>query len=338
MTALEQREKLRDEFFRGTFVLPEVSPFLFARTAANPLGPLVRWLTPEMVGRSDRWFFIGDIHGDLLALHRQLQFIKATEPDFRIVLLGDIADRGKDSAECFLLLLRWAKQYPGQVAWIAGNHDICFSFDEAQGKFASSVEPAEFLDFLNGGPPDTRALRQSLGRTYMRLADGLPRAMFFPDGLLVTHGGFPLVDLQARVAPSPPLEELFFWLNQDDCLQDFTWTRLTTYPKKIPNRFSKGCSYGFKDFEAFCRLFPDGRPVRRLLTGHEHHDEGWVVHEKYAMHPAATLTGFGFATVGSPDKYRDKLFVARHRENQLPQGMEILTDPSETAAFLTANP
>ena len=63
-----------------------------------------------------------------------------------------------------------------------------------------------------------------------------------------------------------------------------------------------------------------------MITGHEHFDEGWMVHATYQEFPAATLTGFGFPTMGGPaaaENYRKSWFVARYRENQLPEPLEI---------------
>lgn len=328
MTAHEELEEIRREIAGGNLELPETSPFPFSRVF-----PQVRFLTKEEVGRAGRWFFLGDIHGDFLALHHQLTFIAAAEPDFRAVLLGDIPDRGSCSAECFLLLLRRARQFPGQIYWIAGNHDTCFSV--ADGKFASSVEPAEFLDFLNGGPEEERPRRRRIGECFMRFAELLPRALVFPDGLLATHGGFPLGDLQAKIPAGSPFEEVFAWINRPEFLQDFTWTRLTRYKRKQPNRERKGCSYGYEDFEAFCRLFPDAHPVRRMITGHEHFDEGWVEHPAYKVNPAATITGFGFPAMGAVagSNYRNSWFVARHREGALPEPLEILVPEPDRLAF-----
>jgi len=329
LDAFAEREEIRRQIAAGTIEFPDASPF--ALCAEHPK---VRILPGESLGAPDRWFFIGDIHGDFLALHSQLAFITKTQPDFRLVFLGDLADRGSDSAECFLLLLRRAMQYPGQIFWIAGNHDICFA--EEDGKFVSSVEPAEFLDFLNGGPETERDQRQKIGRYFLHITGLLPRALIFPDGLLATHGGFPLVDLQKKIPANSPVEEIFASICQSEFLQDFTWTRLTRYKRKIPNRDRKGCSYGFEDFSDFCRLFPASRPVRRMITGHEHFDEGWMLHTTYLEHPVASLTGFGFPVLGGPataENYRKFWFVARHRENDLPEPLEIQVPQHETELF-----
>ncbi len=278
-------------------------------------------------GVPENWFFIGDIHGDFFALSHLLNAIKNCCPDFRIVFLGDMIDRGKYSVECLFLLLSWAEQYPGRIAWIAGNHDIGLYFDEEDRVFRSSVMPAEILDYLNQEDEGSREQRHAIGRLIIRLAAMLPRAILFPDGLLATHGGFPLTDLHEQGLSTTNQEEYLEWLNSDACLQDFTWTRITKYRKRMPNRMSTGCSYGFKDFEAFCGLHPEWFPVKRMITGHEHPEKGWVAFADYVLNPACTIVGFGYDPYyeGPTDMppYRETLVTARYRRDALPEKIDI---------------
>jgi hypothetical protein len=123
------------------------------------------------------------------------------------------------------------------------------------------------------------------------------------------------------------LDDYLSWLNSPECLQDFTWTRINKNRKRLPNRTTKGCSYGYTDFEAFCALKPDLFPVKRMVTGHEHPTSGWEVMESYQTNPAVTMTGFGFdATLEAPFKfynYKHKLIAGRYRLNELPEAIEI---------------
>ena len=277
-------------------------------------------------GIPENWFFVGDIHGDFFALHQTLQKIEKMCPDFRLVFLGDMIDRGLYSAECFLLLVSWAEQYPGRIAWIAGNHDIGLYFDDVEAKFKSSVSPSEMLNYLNE-EGDHRNERFMIGKLLTELAKHLPRAILFPDGLLATHGGFPLVDIHEEGAQKTTREDYLAWLNSDACLQDFTWTRITKYRKKLPNRMSTGCSYGYLDFEAFCNLKPDYFPVKRMITGHEHPENGWMEFADYKMNPALTITGFGYDPYFNGDAdmppYRSSLLAARYRRDALPERIEV---------------
>lgn len=276
-------------------------------------------------GIPENWFFIGDLHGDFFAMHTLLHVIKSLSPDFRIVFLGDLVDRGPHPLECFFLLLRWAREYPGRIAWIAGNHDIALSHDAESGEFRSSVVPSEFVELLNRGD-DMTEFRRAVGRHFIAVTSRLPRAIVFPDGMLATHGGFPHVDRQQETVNVTTRDAFLEWLNSALCLQDFTWTRITRYPRKTPNRYNTGCEYGFKDFEAFCALYakwlPE-QPVQRLITGHEHPRNGCCTFEAYKQNPAISLSGFGFDDIAEGRErfanYREELIVARYRKDSLPE-------------------
>jgi hypothetical protein len=111
----------------------------------------------------------------------------------------------------------------------------------------------------------------------------VPRAVFFPDGLLAAHGGFPLADLHPR------LLETANW-NDPACLTDFVWSR--AHPKarkKLPNRYGRGSQFGYEDFAAFCRLSAVlGRPVTHMLRGHDHVDERYAIYPAYRATPVLT--------------------------------------------------
>lgn len=280
-------------------------------------------------GCPENWFFIGDIHADFYALHAMLQSIQAACPDFRLVFLGDLVDRGELHIESIVLLLVWAIDHPGQIAWIAGNHDIAFSRNTETGLFSSSVSPSEFVDTLNA-EGEQHQLNAAIGQRFIGLTQRLPRALLFHDGLLATHGGFPLTDLHGATAGFSTREEFLFWLNSTECLQDFTWTRITRYRKRMPNRLSKGCSYGFLDFEAFCNLRPEWFPVRRMITGHDHVQEGFHPFPEYLNNPALTLTGFGFDEFMNGDmryaSYRSCLTAGRYQRDALPVKFEVPVD------------
>jgi hypothetical protein len=110
-----------------------------------------------------------------------------------------------------------------------------------------------------------------------------PRALFFPDGLLVAHGGFPLIDLHGDLAASGD------W-NDPRCLTDFVWAR--AHPrarKKLPNRTTRGSQFGYEDFAAFCALSATlGRAVTHMVRGHDHVDERYEIYPAYAGTPVLT--------------------------------------------------
>ena len=176
-------------------------------------------------------------------------------------------------------LFELIQEAPGRVCVIAGNHDEALSYDGS--RFASSVSPSDFADFLNAHLADEWIVRA--GKLALRLTAHVPRALFFPDGLLVAHGGFPLVDLH------PALEANRDW-NDPACLSDFVWAR--AHPRarrKLPNRFSRGSQFGHEDFADFCALTARlDRPITHFVRGHDHVEERYAIYPAYHAHPVLT--------------------------------------------------
>jgi hypothetical protein len=234
-------------------------------------------------GAGQLWI-IGDLHGDLPALAAALAQIRAhaaagegAAP--RIVFLGDFFDDEGFGLEVLLRVYEQILDAPERVCVIAGNHDEALSYDGAH--FASSVAPSDFADFLNANLAHEWIVRAA--KVLVRLIARAPRALFFPDGLLVAHGGFPLSDLHSRLA------ETGDW-NDPACLSDFTWAR--AHPKarkKMPNRFSRGSQFGYEDFADFCAMSAQlGRPVTHMVRGHDHVEERYAIYPAYNAHPVLT--------------------------------------------------
>lgn len=291
-------------------------------------------LSREQAGSMEDWFFIGDLHGDFFALHTLLRQVETLNPNGRVLFLGDMVDRGAMPIECIFLLLEWGLRYPGRLAWIAGNHDIAFSCDHL-GVFSSQVSPAEFLTELNA--KDLFAgTRQQIGHFFIDMARRLPRAFLFPDGLLATHGGFPLSDLQTQGQAITEEQSYLDWLSSDACLKDFTWTRINRVPKRLPDRFSSGAQYGFKDFEAFCQLKPQWFPVTHLVTGHEHPANGFDLHLTYRINQAVTLLGMGLDEITGA--YNDNLYLGRGVTGAVPEVIAVPVDRHELAMLTGGSP
>lgn len=207
-------------------------------------------------------WIIGDLHGDLLALEAALAVIGDEEADAAstIIFLGDLFDDEGLGLEVLLRVFELILAAPQRVCVVVGNHDEALTYDG--NRFASSVSPSDFADFLNANLAHEWIERA--GKLAVRLFAQAPHALFLPDGLLVSHAGFPLSDLHAR------LEETGDW-NDPACLSDFTWTRAhPTARRKMPNRFTRGSQFGYEDFGAFCDLAARlGRPVTHLVRGHD---------------------------------------------------------------------
>lgn len=102
---------------------------LFGFSAAPP---------PPAVPDGTRWYAIGDIHGRLdlyAALIEGIEAEIAAAPglDHRVVLLGDLVDRGPDSAGVIARTRAW--QQRRNVRVLAGNHEEMFlaAFDKVEG-------------------------------------------------------------------------------------------------------------------------------------------------------------------------------------------------------------
>lgn len=252
---------------------------LFDRFRSGPLDQAIR--VGEVDYDAPLWI-IGDLHGDLLALESALALIGTETPDSpppSIVLLGDLFDDEGYGLELLLRVFELILERPGRVCVVVGNHDEALSWDG--GRFASSVSPGDFADFLNANLAHEWIERA--GKLAVRFFAQAPHALFLPDGLLIAHAGFPLTDLHAR------LEETGDW-NDPACLSDFTWTRAhPTARKKMPNRFTRGSQFGREDFDAFCALSARlGRPVTHMVRGHDHVEEGYAIYPAYQSHPMLT--------------------------------------------------
>lgn len=245
--------------------------------------PSDRALRLRDVSDAPLWF-IGDVHGDLLALDTALALIdresrRENAAAVRIVLLGDLFDDGGYGLETLLRVFELMLERAGSVCLLAGNHDEALGYNGA--RFTATVSPSDFSDYLN-----ERLAHEWVGRAGklgVRIIASAPRALFFPDGLLVAHGGFPLTDLHQGLAESGN------W-NDERCLADFVWTR--AHPrarKKLPNRSSRGSQFGYEDFAAFCALSTAlGRPVTHMVRGHDHVDERYEIYPAYAATPVLT--------------------------------------------------
>ncbi|MAB44226.1 MAG: serine/threonine protein phosphatase [Altererythrobacter sp.] len=81
------------------------------------------------VPEGERWYVIGDIHGRLdlfKELKAAIDADDATRPSAKttIVLLGDLMDRGPDSAGVIALARRWGEER--DVRYVSGNHEEMF--------------------------------------------------------------------------------------------------------------------------------------------------------------------------------------------------------------------
>jgi len=269
---------------------------------------------------SDVWF-IGDIHGDMLAFSALTDYARETSkrnqrtPFF--FFLGDLFDDGDLAHGVLVGFFSLLLEFPKQVAFVAGNHDVGLSCDAQSNLFKSSVTPSDFADWLNA--PTTGGEWRELAQVAIAFFRVAPRAVLLPDGTLVSHGGIPLTDRHEKIGK---VEDL----SSEECLEDFVWTRAhETARRKIPNRSTRGCSFGYQDFDEFCDLTAKflSPPVRQLIRGHDHVPERWQLPPKYALHPLLTINAMSWRQRDLFGPFERKPVIARWVRDQLPEVHQI---------------
>jgi len=137
---------------------------------------------------------VGDLHGCSDLLRRFLALRKVHFPQARIIFLGDMIDRGPDSAEVLRLVQEEVAQ--GAVA-LAGNHEAMFlSYLDQPGQGASWLKYGGFemitsygINPAGGDPQDLRdRLRAAMGAETEAWLRALP--LYWQSGNLVAvHAG-----------------------------------------------------------------------------------------------------------------------------------------------------
>jgi Calcineurin-like phosphoesterase len=316
---------------------------LFEDDLIEPKGNVTRVAVPK--NTPEALWYIGDLHGDLLALANAWAYIQdqSKDPEHKphVLFLGDFVDRGGYSRETLLYLFRLIRDNQGRIGVLQGNHDE-ITWDEGACRFRSEVSPAEYVDGLNeilvqGTPSGEDADRIELGKMACEFFAKRPRAVFLPDGLLVAHAGFPHTDLQATLRRPQDL-------NTPACLQDFLWLRISdNAPRKRPNRGTKGCEFGYENFADFCTLATGilDIPTRRMLRGHEHPPSRYAKYPKYNRNPVVTINTM-CRRLEDELSLRVEQFpracVARHVTDCLPQIYQLHIDEAEIRAAYFQEP
>lgn len=99
----------------------------------------------------EKLFIVGDIHGEYHLLEQLLRHWNEEEEE--LVFLGDLADRGPDSRECFLKVKELVEQ--GRAVCVSGNHEVMFLnwLQSPQDRFSAYM--------MNGGRATVESLLYS---------------------------------------------------------------------------------------------------------------------------------------------------------------------------------
>lgn len=299
--ALPEMQELRRRCTELPCMLETAERFL-KRFADTPDAPHACLLHAQ---EQETYWLAGDVHGNVEGLLALYSFVCAharrTGGRHRLVLLGDILDRGEQDLEAAALVqhLLLQENAPAELILVRGNHDMGLACRE-DGTFYSTVSPAETAERLNA--MEDRAAAATLGRAAMlmsRVACCMgeiagPDVTAPEKCLLFTHGGLPHVDLQekmfaaAAAAPPQPEADALAVLPpelREPAAKDYTWVRLVDrLPHKIPNRSASGCQMGTEDVNIFRRLHRrlTGRCISFIVRGHDHEDEGFRLYSAQA--------------------------------------------------------
>jgi serine/threonine protein phosphatase 1 len=128
-----------------------------------------------MVPPGTRYYVIGDIHGrldlyDAMIAEIDSEIMAAHGTECRIILLGDLVDRGPDSAGVIERTRQWQQQHHVRV--LAGNHEEMF--------LAAFDKPEALRHFIKHGGRETLlsyglSSKQLATLTLEELFDRLPR-------------------------------------------------------------------------------------------------------------------------------------------------------------------
>jgi hypothetical protein len=327
-SAIRARMRATVEAFEALLDRADGPGLLFETDRANAGDRAIR--VGAMDPATPLWI-IGDLHGDLLALEAALAVIGNEQANAapNIIFLGDLFDDEGLGLELLLRVFELILAAPDRVCVVTGNHDEALTYDG--NRFASSVSPSDFTDFLNANLAHEWIERA--GKLAVRLFAQAPHALFLPDGLLVSHAGFPLSDLHAR------LEETGNW-NDPACLSDFTWTRAhPTARRKMPNRFTRGSQFGYEDFATFCDLAARlGRPVTHMVRGHDHVEDRYAIYPAYKTHPVLTTVALSRRLPRESFGPRERVpTIARFAEGSLPQVHRLHIPPEIVDAVFPEN-
>lgn len=310
-------------------ILGELLPGLaFDNTRKGPDDKVV-CVKADQIYERDIWF-IGDLHADLLAFEAALRFIKsedkksAAQNGSLVILLGDISDGDYFNIEVTLRLLELLCERPGRVCILSGNHDAGLYYNGSI--LSSRVEPAQLARELNLKDKENPVFHR-LGILIVELFRKLPCALFFPDGLLAVHGGFPHKDLWEGIHTVADL-------NADSCISDFIWTRSSSLPRKKPNRHSSGSQYGYKDFMDFCakasEILP--KPVSRMIRGHDHHEKRYELNTTKCSNGVLTINTMSYRLSREfSEKQTMAPCIAKYQPGLLPE-VYCLQLPTETVS------
>lgn len=175
-------------------------------------GKKKRKANPPRVPEGERYYVIGDIHGRLDLFEELIKAIEADDKRLgkaktKIVLLGDLVDRGAESAGVIARARKWQKKR--KVRILAGNHEEMFlqSFDDKE-VLRHFVKHGGRETILSYGIPRKEYNALSISELHEKLPDLVPQKdrdfmASFEEKLIAGDYLF----VHAGIDPRRPIEE-----------------------------------------------------------------------------------------------------------------------------------
>lgn len=141
------------------------------------------------LGIPEKLVLIGDVHGDLRTLLEILDAIEfeefLTNPNNKVIFLGDYVDRGNDSIGVLYTVCYLKQRYPESVILMRGNHEAPIEFP-----FSSHDLPYSLLQQYG-----EHAGRMIYQKKILKFFSLLTLATVVKNRLLLIHGGLPTRDI-----------------------------------------------------------------------------------------------------------------------------------------------
>ncbi len=236
-------------------------------------------------GRRYELIVLGDLHGCyscLKAAVMQTRFFEkveafrrdpATQPEPKLVLLGDYIDRGIFSLNGVLRsMMQLYVTAPEHVLPLRGNHEY---YVEVKGQIYGGVRPAEAINTLKP------YLSIEVFRKYMSLFEAMPNVLLF-DRLFLVHGGIP------RDRAIKEKWKDLSTLNDPDLRFQMMWSDPSSadvIPAQLQDQTAR-FPFGRLQFQSFMQRIG----CHTLIRGHEKVESG--VHASYDEAAGKLLTVF----------------------------------------------
>ncbi|MBP1872624.1 Serine/threonine-protein phosphatase 1 [Ensifer adhaerens] len=209
-------------------------------------------------------FAVGDIHGCLAELQALLLQIEAYAPEGRVIILGDMIDRGPDSRGVVELIMAGPQKQGWSWLALKGNHEEMLLG-------ARSGESDVDWWLFNGGKETLASYDNVIPGTHLKWLMQLPSIIVEPFRIFV-HAG---------VDETMPLErqgdEIFLWIRRPDHYSGDYWGKHLCHghtpsrrnPSTVGNRTNVDSAAVFGG-SLSCAIFDDdipGGPIGFLSVG-----------------------------------------------------------------------